>query len=97
MYTKYKQIQTSVFQQEAVKNKRETREDVGVELYGVQQELARHQMMLEKYHDDFSNIRQARHLTEQELLDVREMYKSNQKSVNEEKRKGMWQWIQCAD
>ena len=43
---------------EACKNKKKEREDVGVELYGVQQELARHQMMLEKQHDEFAQKNQ---------------------------------------
>ena len=45
-------------------------------------------MMLEKYHDDYANKKQARHQTEQELGDIRDMYKDSQMSVNDERRKG---------
>ena len=43
---------------EALKNRKKEREDLGVDLYGVQQELARFQMMLEKHHDEYSNLNQ---------------------------------------
>ena len=36
------------------------REDIGVELYGVQQQLARLQMTLEKTHDNYNVIRRIR-------------------------------------
>ena len=75
---------------EATKNKRGDRENVGVELYGAQQELARHQMMLEKEHDKFSNTKQTRSQTEQQLGDVRNMYRNTQLGVNDERKKGKW-------
>ena len=34
------------------------REDAGVELYGLQQELAKHQMLLEKEHDKYNDTNQ---------------------------------------
>ena len=71
-----------------MKNRRTEREDLGVELYGVQQELARHQMMVEKYHDQYADIQQRRIQTEQELDDIRNMYKEKQTTVSSEKRKG---------
>lgn len=74
---------------EGCKKKSEEREDAGVELYGIQQELARHQMMLEKEHDNFSKSAQARSQVEQQLNDVRVMYRENQTKVNEEKKKGV--------
>ena len=61
-----------------------------MELYGLQQELARHQMNLEKNHDEFSQMRQIRNQTEQELNDVRQMYKERQLAANNEKKKGEW-------
>jgi hypothetical protein len=73
---------------EASKNKKREREDAGVELYGVQQELARHQMLLEKEHDSFSQTKQIRSQVEQELGEVRGMYKDQQTRVNDERRKG---------
>ncbi|KAK2152124.1 hypothetical protein LSH36_339g05000 [Paralvinella palmiformis] len=73
---------------EAVKTKHTDREDIGVELYGVQQELARHQMMLEKHHDDYSKLNQGRTQMEQLLYDVRTQYKDKQTLINEERKKG---------
>ncbi|XP_069123768.1 coiled-coil domain-containing protein 40-like [Argopecten irradians] len=73
--------------EEALRNRKKEREDLGVELYGVQQELARYQMMLEKNHDEYSQLAQARIQEEQQLLDVRSMYKDSQTTVNKEKKK----------
>lgn len=73
---------------EAVKNKHTDREDIGVELYGIQQELARHQMMLEKNHDEYSKLNQGRTQMEQLLYEVRKQYKDKQTLINEERKKG---------
>ncbi|XP_060084117.1 coiled-coil domain-containing protein 40-like [Ylistrum balloti] len=73
--------------EEALRNRKKEREDLGVELYGVQQELARYQMMLEKNHDEYSQLAQARIQEEQQLQDVRSMYKDSQTTVNKEKKK----------
>ena len=59
-----------------------------MELYGVQQELAKHQMMLEKNHDDHSKCKQERSQTEQRLNDVRRLYREKQTSVSGERKKG---------
>ncbi|KAK3091997.1 hypothetical protein FSP39_024328 [Pinctada imbricata] len=72
---------------EALRNRKKEREDLGVELYGIQQELARFQMMLEKNHDEFANLNQARNQEEQQLDDVRGLYKDTQLNVNKEKKK----------
>ena len=61
---------------------------MGVDLYGVQQELARHQMMLEKGHDEFANVQQERLQEDQSLRDVRDQYKDHQMTVSSEKKKG---------
>lgn len=74
--------------QEAVKTKKGERESVGVELYGVQQELARHQMMLEQCHDSYAKIAQDRNELEQQLREVREQYGEKQYTVTDERRKG---------
>ncbi|KAK6170441.1 hypothetical protein SNE40_018834 [Patella caerulea] len=73
--------------EESLKTKRRNREDLGVELYGVQQELARYQMILERNHDDFATINQERLKNEQELNEIRNMYKNTQTTVNKEKKK----------
>mmetsp|Transcript_21916 Transcript_21916/g.41797 ORF Transcript_21916/g.41797 Transcript_21916/m.41797 type:complete len:894 (+) Transcript_21916:65-2746(+) len=43
------------------------REDIGVELYGVQQQLAKLQMTLERTHDNYKIIRQIREQADQDL------------------------------
>ena len=75
-------------QEEAVKSFSMERENLGVELYGVQQELARYQMLLEKHHDDFTKISQLRQRKEVQLSTVRVLYKDTQLTYNKEKKKG---------
>lgn len=58
-----------------------------MELYGIQQELARYQMMLEKRHDEYAELQAVRKQEEQQLEDVRDMYKNLQLNVNSEKKK----------
>jgi hypothetical protein len=72
---------------EALRNRKKEREDLGVDLYGIQQELARFQMLLEKHHDEFANLNQSRQQEEAQLEDVRNTYKDNQLIVNKEKKK----------
>ncbi len=71
------------------KTKRD-RENLGVELYGVQQELARQQMMLEKHHDDHAQVKQDRGLTEDKLSEVRDMYRQKQTGLTKERKKGQY-------
>lgn len=73
---------------ETLRVKKKVREDLGVELYGVQQELARYQMMLEQKHDTVAGLKQERQKEEQELVEVRSLYKDGQLVVNKEKKKG---------
>lgn len=56
-------------------------------MYGLQQELAKHQMFLEKEHDRFNETSQTRKMVEDELGDIRSLYRRNQTSVDEEMRK----------
>ena len=77
---------------EALRNRRKEREDLGVDLYGIQQELARFQMLLEKNHDEFANLNQSRQQEEAQLDDVRNTYKETQVVVNKEKKKCMDQY-----
>lgn len=46
--------------EEEMRRMRKKKEDVGVELYGVQQQLARMQLTLEKTHDNFNIVRKLR-------------------------------------
>lgn len=73
-----------------MRTRKKEREDLGVELYGIQQELARFQMMLEKRHDEFSDVQQVRQQEEQQLTDVQNMYKDLQFKANQEKKKSMF-------
>lgn len=72
---------------EALRNRKKEREDLGVDLYGIQQELARFQMLLEKHHDEFANLNQGRQQEEAQLDDVRNTYKETQLIVSKEKKK----------
>lgn len=68
------------------KSKKE-RENAGVELYGLQQELAKHQMLLEKEHDKYNETTQMRKLFEKELDDTRNNYRKYQTTVDSELKK----------
>ncbi len=63
------------------------REDLGVELYGLQQELAKHQTLLEKEHDTFNEIHQNRANIEGGLEKTRQEYRESQAQLNEEQNK----------
>lgn len=66
---------------------RKEREDLGVELYGLQQELAKNQMLLEKEHDSYNETNQNRKLVENDLDMVRNLYRTQQKQLDEELQK----------
>ena len=70
-----------------MRTRKKEREDLGVDLYGIQQELARFQMMLEKRHDEYSDVQQVRQQEEQQLTDIQNMYKELQFKANQEKKK----------
>ena len=73
-----------------MKSRKGERETIGVELYGVQQELARHQMMLESHHDQYSKLAQESAAITNQLGDVRNQYKDRQFKVIDEKKKGIF-------
>ena len=73
---------------EALRNKRHDREELGVNLYGLQQELARLQMHLEKQHDELSKMAQQRQQCEEQLQETRGMYKSTQENVTQQRKDG---------
>ncbi|KYO37331.1 coiled-coil domain-containing protein 40 [Alligator mississippiensis] len=72
---------------EATKKGRVQREELGVVLYGVQQQLARLQMELEKNHNRHSQIAMVRRQLEDELQDLRTMYKKTCQSTQDERRR----------
>ncbi|XP_071960201.1 coiled-coil domain-containing protein 40-like isoform X2 [Antedon mediterranea] len=73
---------------EAVKNKGKEREELGVHLYGLQQKLARHQMDLESKHDELASLQQFRSQCEEQLGEVRTMYKKTQDNINQQRKEG---------
>lgn len=58
-----------------------------MELYGLQQELAKNQKALEEKFDDYNETSQTRKLVEDELAEVRKAYRDQQKNFDDEMRK----------
>lgn len=73
-------------QQETLKTAQEERERLGVKLYGVQQQLARQQMLLEKEQDELSTNRTLREQRDVTLGQVREMYRQMQDQLKTERQ-----------
>nr|XP_023412487.1 coiled-coil domain-containing protein 40 [Loxodonta africana] len=71
----------------AAKQTHAQRQEVGVSLYGVQQQLARLQMQLERSHDRYSIAACARRQKEEELQGTRVLYARTCAAANEERRK----------
>lgn len=71
--------------EESVKKNTTEREDLGVELYGVQQELAKFQTLLEKMHDDQAEKRDSQLRMEQRLEEVRTVYSRKQTELHTER------------
>jgi len=59
-----------------------------VDLYGIQQELARNQMSVEQLHDEFAKRQKERIQGEQELREIREAYTEKHKLIKMERKKG---------
>ncbi|XP_037770429.1 coiled-coil domain-containing protein 40 isoform X1 [Chelonia mydas] len=71
----------------ATKQGKVQREELGMVLYGVQQQLARLQMELEKNQDRYSQIAMVRRQLEEELQDIRNVYKKTCQSTEDERKK----------
>nr|AAH85159.1 Ccdc40 protein [Mus musculus] len=71
----------------ATKQTRSQRQELGVNLYGVQQHLARLQMQLEKSHDRHSLVACERRRKEEELQCARSVYNKTCQTANEERKK----------
>ena len=56
-------------------------------MYELQQELARHQMLLEKEHDKFNETTETKKIVEEQLDKTRNEYRTNQNQVDEELKK----------
>jgi hypothetical protein len=73
--------------EEDLKRLKKKKEDVGVDLYGVQQQLARMQLMLEKTHDNFNIIQKLRQEAEEEAKTYsKEMEKKKLEVTEQQKR-----------
>ena len=59
-----------------------------MKLYGVQQELARQQMLLEKYHDAYNEQAQYRKQCEGKLSEIKTLYKQLMNDMNHQRNKG---------
>ena len=60
---------------------------MGVELYGLQQELAKNQKLLEEKFDDYNDVNQGRKIIEEELDEIRKDYREQQQKYDDEMRK----------
>ncbi|XP_030062467.1 coiled-coil domain-containing protein 40 [Microcaecilia unicolor] len=71
----------------SLRRTKKEREELGVILYGLQQELAQLQLGLEKQHDRHSQAVTQRRQWEEELEVIREMYKKTREMTNEERKR----------
>ena len=80
----------TIFQVDDLKRKKSQREELGVRLYGTQQELARQQANLEQLRDKHTASAEKRRNQEAGLEKLREKYKEYQAQVTSERKKSMW-------
>lgn len=73
--------------EEHLKKLRRAREDIGVQLYGVQQQLAKMQMNYEKTRDNFNIIKKYREEAEEQLEALDEEYTKKKTEVDDQQRK----------
>ena len=71
---------------ETLKSLRTDRENLGIELYGIQQQLARQQMLVEQEQDKQTTMSLLRKQKYETLAQVRELYQNMQKQVGEERK-----------
>eukprot|EP00899_Mesostigma_viride_P013156 jgi/Mesvir1/21841/Mv04224-RA.1 len=74
-------------QTEFLRMAKKRREDIGVELYGVQQQLARLQMQLEKTHENYTAISGLRQKAESELQQMRAVLAEKAAAAGTERKK----------
>ena len=60
-----------------------------MQLYGVQQELARQQMLLEKEHDGFSTENHLRQQCEKLLEETKELHEKTLQEANHQRKQGL--------
>merc|ERR1712076_22678 len=72
---------------EALRNRKKEREDIGIQLYNLQQELSRQQMALELKHDQFNKAHQEKLQIEVALKDAQDNYRETQKNLQLQQKK----------
>lgn len=82
----YAPLSLSGAQQETLKSQRSERESLGVELYGVQQQLARQQMLVEGELDQHASVSELRRQGEEALTGVRAAYCDLQEQLKSEQQ-----------
>ena len=78
---------------ETLKNLRTDRENMGIELYGIQQQLARQQMLVEQEQDKQAAMNLLGKQKYETLAQVRELYKNMQKQIEEERKRSKYRTI----
>lgn len=63
-------------------------EELGVDLYDIQQNVMKQQVLIGKYHETIANIAKIRQETETQVETCRSMYKSEQLKLNNAQKKG---------
>lgn len=71
-----------------MKSSKEQREELGVILYGAQQQLGQLEVELEKSHDRWAQAATARQQLERELQGLRDAHKEITHSTEDERKKG---------
>lgn len=77
-------------QLEELNRSKKNREELGVNLYSSQQELARLQMLLEKQHDTFNERLNVREKAEEKMNSIKELHQKKTNILAEQRKKGNW-------
>jgi hypothetical protein len=72
----------------AIKRKKLEYEELGVKLYDMQQNVAKQQCLIGRYHETITNITKIRQEMETQVETYRNMYKSEQLKLNNAQKKG---------
>ena len=73
---------------EELTHRKKDREELGVNLYSSQQELARLQMLLEKEHDKYNENHNLRTKAEGKMNSMKETHQKNTNMLAEQRKKG---------
>lgn len=84
----YKIVYIFSHQLEELTRRKKDREELGVNLYNSQQELARLQMLLEKEHDKYNENHNLRAKAEGKLNSIKEIHSKNTNLLVEQRKKG---------